>query len=73
MLVLSRKLGERIWIGDNICISVVDIQFNKIRLGIECPKDIPIYRQELLDAKTAREKAQAKQVDQAKQEPPQAS
>ena len=35
MLVLSRKLGEKIYIGENICITVVDIDRGKIRLGIE--------------------------------------
>ena len=48
MLVLSRKLGEKIFIGDNICITVVDIDRGKIRLGIEAPRDVPIYREELL-------------------------
>src|SRR5437667_10477059 len=51
MLVLSRKLGEKIYIGDNICITVVDIDRGKIRLGIEAPRDVPIYRQELLPRK----------------------
>ena len=40
MLVLSRKLGEKIFIGDNICITVVDIDRGKIRLGIEAPRDV---------------------------------
>ena len=48
MLVLSRKLGEKIYIGENVCITVVDIDRGKIRLGIEAPRDVPIYRQELL-------------------------
>jgi carbon storage regulator len=50
MLVLSRKLGEKIYINDNICITVVDIDRGKIRLGIEAPRDVPIFRQELLPA-----------------------
>jgi carbon storage regulator len=50
MLVLSRKLGEKIFINDNICITVVDIDRGKIRLGIEAPRDVPIFRQELLPA-----------------------
>ncbi len=53
MLVLSRKLGERICIGENIFITVVDIDRGKIRLGIEAPRDIPVYRQELLADKNA--------------------
>ena len=48
MLVLSRKLGEKIYISENICITVVDIDRGKIRLGIEAPRNVPIFRQELL-------------------------
>lgn len=48
MLVLSRKLGEITHIGDNIQIVVVDIDRGKVRLGIIAPRDVAIYRQELL-------------------------
>jgi carbon storage regulator len=47
MLVLSRKKGETIIIGDNIEISVIDIQGDTVRIGINAPRDISIYRQEL--------------------------
>lgn len=47
MLVLSRRLGEKVLIGGNICITVVDIDRGKIRLGIEAPKSISITRDEL--------------------------
>jgi carbon storage regulator len=47
MLVLSRKLGERIVIGDNIVLTVVKIDRNQIRLGIEAPRDVAIYRDEI--------------------------
>ena len=53
MLVLSRKLGEKIIIGENICITVIDIDRGKIRLGIEAPREIPVYRQELLTTPNA--------------------
>ena len=59
MLVLSRKLGEKIYIGENICITVVDIDRGKIRLGIEAPRDVPIYRQELLPLHQQQQFAQA--------------
>lgn len=49
MLVLSRKQGEKIIINDNISITVVEIDRGKIRLGIEAPRDVPIFRQELLN------------------------
>lgn len=55
MLVLSRKLGEKIFIGENIVITVVDIDRGKIRLGIDCPRDGPICRQEMLPLKGADE------------------
>ena len=48
MLVLSRKLGEKVYIGEHIVITVVDIDRGKIRLGIDAPKDVKVYRQELL-------------------------
>lgn len=51
MLVLSRKLGEKIYIGDNITITVVSIDRGKIRLGIDAPRDVPIFRQELMPNK----------------------
>lgn len=50
MLVLSRKVNETIIINDNIVIMVVDIRGDKVRLGIECPTDIPVHRQEVYDA-----------------------
>ena len=50
MLVLSRKKNEAIIINDNIQIVIVDIRNDKVRLGIECPKEIPVHRQEVYDA-----------------------
>ena len=51
MLVLSRQKDERILIGDNITIMVVDIRDGEvIRLGIEAPRDVAIHRQEVHDA-----------------------
>jgi carbon storage regulator len=65
MLVLSRKLGEKIYIGENICITVVDIDRGKIRLGIDAPRNVPIYRQELLPLKAGAEGAAPSQPSQA--------
>jgi carbon storage regulator len=47
MLVLSRKLGEKILIGDSIVLTVVKIDRNQIRLGIEAPTDVAIFREEI--------------------------
>lgn len=47
MLVLSRKVGERIWIGDEIAITVVRITGGGVRLGIEAPEELSVVREEL--------------------------
>lgn len=57
MLVLSRQRDESIIIGDNIVITIVDIRGDKVRLGIEAPKEVPVHRQEVYDA-IQRERAQ---------------
>jgi carbon storage regulator len=48
MLVLTRKLGERIVIGGQITVTIVKVHGHQIQLGIEAPKEIPIKREELL-------------------------
>jgi carbon storage regulator len=47
MLVLSRKVGQRIQIGENIWISIEEVLNGKVRVGIQAPKDVPILREEL--------------------------
>ena len=49
MLVLTRKPGEKINIGSDITLTVLEIRGNKIRLGIDAPKEIPVLRAELND------------------------
>ncbi len=49
MLVLSRKIGEVIWIGDTIKVTICDVQNGKVRVGISAPRDTPIMREELLN------------------------
>lgn len=50
MLVLSRKKNEAIIINDNITIVVVEIRGDKVRLGVEAPKEVPVHRKEVYDA-----------------------
>ena len=57
MLVLSRKKNESIVINDSITIVVVEIRGDKVRLGIEAPKDVPVHRKEIYDAIKASEKS----------------
>ncbi len=49
--MLSRKIGERIVIADNITVTVLDIDRGKIRLGVEAPADVPVHREELVRCK----------------------
>ena len=50
MLILSRKTNERIIIGEDIEIAVVDIRGDQVKLGIVAPKNVKVYRQEVFDA-----------------------
>jgi len=50
MLVLSRKKNESIVINDNITIVVVEIRGDKVRLGVEAPKEVPVHRREVYEA-----------------------
>jgi carbon storage regulator len=47
MLVLSRKVGERVLIGDNISITIVRVAQNGVRIGIDAPSDLIVVREEL--------------------------
>lgn len=49
MLILTRKIGEIIKIGDNITLHIVDISKGNVKLGIEAPKDVTILRQEVYE------------------------
>jgi len=61
MLVLSRKKNESIVINDDITIVVVEIRGDKVRLGIEAPKHVPVHRREVYDA-IKRSEQQGEQV-----------
>ena len=49
MLVLTRKVGETVRIGENIEVMVIEVAHGNVRLGFQCPKEIPILRQEVHD------------------------
>ena len=50
MLVLSRQRDQSIIIGDNIVITIVDVRGDKVKLGIEAPREISVHRQEVYEA-----------------------
>ncbi len=47
MLVISRKLGQRVHIGPDITVTIVEVDRNKVRLGIEAPRSVQVLREEL--------------------------
>jgi carbon storage regulator len=47
MLVLSRKVGQRILIGDNIAITIVRVSQGTVRVGVDAPAELPIVREEI--------------------------
>jgi carbon storage regulator len=50
MLVLTRKLGEVIRVGDSVTVRVLEVKGNQVRLGVEAPSDVRIYREEVYRA-----------------------
>lgn len=64
MLVLTRKSGEGILIGDNIKVVVVEVKGNQVKLGIEAPADVTVYREEVY-IKIQEENIMAAQINSA--------
>lgn len=50
MLILSRKIDEKIKIGDDITITLIDIRGEQVKIGVEAPKNVKVFRQEVFDA-----------------------
>ncbi|MEE2643226.1 MAG: carbon storage regulator [Planctomycetota bacterium] len=62
MLVLSRKVGEKILIGDSISVTVVRVSGGGVRIGIDAPSDLPVVREELSGTKTPTEESGGKKA-----------
>ena len=59
MLVITRKAGEQICLGDDVTITVMEISGSTVRIGIDAPAEIPIYRHEIWAAVKAENRAAA--------------
>lgn len=51
MLVLTRKIGERIMIGDDVEVVVIELRPDRVRLGISAPKEVEVHREEVYNAR----------------------
>lgn len=49
MLILTRKMGETLLVGDNVEITVLNIRGNQVKLGVKAPQDISVHRQEIYE------------------------
>ena len=68
MLVLSRQRDESIIIGDNIVVTIVDVRGDKVRLGIEAPREVSVHRREVYEAIQRENREASKiQLDDARQ------
>ena len=49
MLILTRRVGETLMIGDKVAVTVLGVRGNQVRLGIDAPKDVEVHREEVFD------------------------
>lgn len=60
MLILSRKTDEKIKIGDEITITIIEVRGDQVKVGVEAPKDVKVFRQEVFNAIKNENKSAAK-------------
>lgn len=49
MLILTRKVGETLMIGDEVEVTILSLKGNQVRIGVNAPKDVPVHREEIYD------------------------
>jgi carbon storage regulator len=59
MLIITRRPGEKIMLGDDIVVHVMEIVGNSVRVGIQAPRSVPVYREEIWNAVRAENQAAA--------------
>ena len=49
MLIVTRRIGERIMIGSDVTVTVLGVKGNQVRLGVDAPKSVPVHREEIFE------------------------
>ena len=62
MLILSRKIDQKIRIGDDNDITLIDVKGDQVKIGVEAPSNVKVYRQEVFEAIQSENKAAASQI-----------
>ncbi len=62
MLILSRKIDQKICIGNDISITIIDVKGDQVKIGVEAPGNVKVYRQEVFQAIQNENKAAASQI-----------
>lgn len=65
MLILTRRVGETVYVGDDVTITVLAVKGNQVRVGINAPKSVAVHREEIYERIKRESGRQAKQVPQA--------
>ncbi len=59
MLILTRRVGETLMIGDEVSVTVLDVKGNQVRIGVEAPKEVEVHREEVYERVQAEKKEAA--------------
>ena len=49
MLILTRRVGESLIIGDDVVVNILGVKGNQVRIGVDAPKEVPVHREEIYD------------------------
>ena len=61
MLILTRRVGETLMIGDDVTVTVLGVKGNQVRIGVNAPKEIPVHREEIYERIKREQQAQQPQ------------